>query len=76
MTINTVFVLCLLASDLSYHENFVANPSFEEDRDRDTLPDGWRPYSFDSPARLEGDDSVSRTGKRSFKISDSFRPGD
>ncbi len=76
MTIHAVFALCLLASDLSYHENFVTNPSCEEDRDRDTLPDGWRPFSFDSPARLEWDDSVSRTGKRSFKISDSFRSGD
>ncbi|MBL7038879.1 MAG: hypothetical protein ISR77_09635 [Pirellulaceae bacterium] len=76
MTLHTVFVLCLLASDLSYQENFVNNPSFEEDRDRDTLPDGWRPYAFDSPAGLEWDDTASRTGKRSFKISDSFRSGD
>lgn len=76
MTTFTVFALCLLASDLSYHENFVTNASFEEDRDRDTLPDGWRPYSFDSPARLEWDDAVARTGKRSYKISDSFRSGD
>lgn len=76
MTLQTVFALCLLASDLSYHENLVTNPSFEEDRDRDTFPDGWRPYAFDSPARLEWDDAVSRTGKRSFKITDSFRSGD
>ena len=70
------FSLCLMAADLEYRDNFAQNPSFEEDRDHDTYPDGWRPYAFDSPARLEWDDSVSRTGSRSFSISDSFRPGD
>jgi hypothetical protein len=76
MTLHTAFALCLLASELSYQENFVANPSLEEDRDRDTYPDGWRPYAFDSPARLDWEDAVSRTGRRSFKMCDSFRPGD
>jgi len=76
MTTYVVFVFCLLAGDLQYHDSFIQNPSFEEDRDRDTHPDGWRPYAFDSPARLDWDDSVSRTGKRSLKISDSLRAGD
>ena len=76
MTRHVVFLLCLLAGDLQYHDSFIQNPSFEEDRDRDTYPDGWRRYTFDSPARLEWDDSVSWSGKRSLKISDSFGAGD
>ncbi len=76
MTIHAMFLLGLLAGALQYHDSLIRNPSFEEDRDRDTHPDGWRPYAFDSPARLQWDDSVSRSGKRSLKISDSFRPGD
>ena len=75
MTMHVVFVLCLLAGDLQYQDSLIKNPSFEEDRDRDTHPDGWRSYAFDSPARLDWDDSVSRSGKRSLKISDSFRAG-
>lgn len=76
MTTSLVLSLCLLAGDLQYRENVAENPSFEEDRDRDTHPDSWRPYAFDSPARLDWDDSVSRNGKRSLRISDSFRAGD
>jgi len=51
MTMHIVFVLCLLTGDLQYQGGFIQNPSFEEDRDRDTHPDGWRPYAFDSTAR-------------------------
>ena len=76
MQIHAMFLLGLLAGALQYHDSFIQNPSFEEDCDRDTHPDGWRPYAFDSPARLQWDDSVSRSGKRSLKISDSFRAGD
>jgi len=65
---------CLLSADLQQLDNLVENPSFEEDRDRDTLPDGWRPSAFDSPAKLAWDDSTARTGSRSFRISDSFNP--
>jgi len=74
----TLFVLsiCLLAGELEHRENLLVNPSFEEDRDRDDRPDGWRPLAFESPARLDWDDSVCRGGKRSVRISDSFRPGD
>ena len=76
MTTLAVCALCLLAGDLEYDDNFAENPSFEQDRDRDTFPDGWRPHAFDSPARLDWDASVSRTGSRSLRISDSFRPDD
>ena len=75
MVVSVLFTLCLLADDLQYRENVAENPSVEEDRDRDTFPDGWRPYAFDSPARLDWDDSVSHSGKRSLRISDSFRAG-
>jgi len=76
MTTFAIVSLCLLAGDLQYHDNFAENASFEEDRDRDTYPDGWRPHAFDSPARLDWDDTVSRTGSRSLKISEPYRPGD
>ena len=76
ITTYVVFVFCLLAGDLQYQDNLIRNSSFEEDRDRDTHPDGWRSYAFDSPARLDWEDSMSRSGKRSLKISDSFRAGD
>jgi hypothetical protein len=68
--------LVLAAGDLKHFDNFAENPSFEDDRDRDTFPDGWRPYAFDSPAQLGWDASMARTGGRSLMISDSFRPGD
>ena len=76
MTMHVVFMLCLLAGDLQYQDSFIENPSFEADCDRDTHPDGWSPHAFDSPARLDWDDSVSRSGERSLKISDSFRAED
>ena len=76
MTTSVVLSLCLLAGDLEHSDNFAENPSFEEDRNRDTHPDGWQSYMFDSPAQLNWEASVSRTGKRSIAIGDSFRPGD
>ena len=66
----------LAAGDLKHLDDFAQNPSFEEDRDKDTYPDGWRPYAFDSPAKLDWTTSVSRTGDRSLQISDSFQPDD
>ncbi len=64
-----------VSGDLGLLDNFAESPSFEIDRDRDTQPDGWRPYAFDSPAVLTWDATVSRTGSRSLSIRDSFRPG-
>jgi hypothetical protein len=74
MTAFALVSVCLLAGELEYYDNLVQNPSFEQDRDRDTYPDGWRPYAFDSPARLDWDPSVARIGSRSLSIRDSFRP--
>ncbi len=56
--------------------NIVGNPSFEEDRDRDGLPDGWQSFAYESPSKLGWDESVGRTGTRSLRIADSARPGD
>lgn len=50
------------------------NGSFEEDRNRDGLPDGWKQACFDSPARAEWDRSQGHTGSCSVKISDSLHP--
>ena len=75
MATSLLLALCLLGDDLQYREYVAENSSVEEDRDRDTCPDGWRPYAFDSPARLDWDDSVSHSGERSLRISDSFRAG-
>ncbi len=76
MTTLVVLSLYVLAGDLELQANFAVNPSFEQDRDRDTHPDGWRPLAFDSPAGLAWDTAVARTGRRSLAIRDSFRPGD
>ena len=75
MTTLLILSLSVLTADLVHQANFIQNPSLEYDRDRDTFPDGWRPFAFDSPARLAWDDAVARTGKRSLSISDSHRPG-
>jgi hypothetical protein len=53
----------------------LANPSFEEDRNRDGVPDGWEPRAAESPAQLAWDDAVAHSGRRSLRISDSFNPG-
>jgi len=75
MSAAVLCLLCLLGADLPYEENFAPNPSFELDRDRDTLPDGWRPYPFDSPAQLAWDDTVAHDGARSLRISNSLGAG-
>ena len=76
MLTSIVAAICLLAGDLQLQDNFAANPSFEEDHNRDGTPDGWRPYAYESPARLDWETSLARTGTRSLKISDSFREGE
>jgi hypothetical protein len=76
MTACALLALCLLGAELEHQQNFAENPSFEEDRDRDTHPDGWRPFAFDSPAALAWNSSVARTGRRSLSIRDSFRSGE
>ncbi len=76
----TTTILLLLAtwapSQLEQLDNIAVNPSFELDNDRDDLPDGWKGMAFDSPAKLQWDTSVARSGQRSLRISDSFRAGD
>ena len=76
MTTCVMMLACLLGADLQQLDNLAENPSFEEDRDRDTLPDGWTASAFDSPAKLAWDDTTARTGKRSLRISDSLGSGD
>ncbi len=76
MTTLMLACLSLLVGDLTYQENFIQNASFEEDRNRDTLVDDWRALEFDSPAQLNWDESVSRHGNRSLRISDSFYEGE
>lgn len=68
------FLLC--AVELKPSENFVVNPSFEDDRDRSGDPDGWEGMTFDSPARMTWDDSEARSGRRSVGIADSAREGE
>lgn len=75
---NTILMILGLvgAEPLRAMDNMAPNPSFEEDRDRDTAPDGWRAFAFDSPAKLAWDKGTAHSGSRSLRISDSFRPGD
>jgi len=76
--VNAILIVAALvtAAELKHFDNFAENPSFEDDRNRDGGPDGWRPHAYDSPAQLEWDATTSRTGRRSLMIRDSFRPGD
>ncbi len=75
-TLLIALTLSLSAQDLKPLDNFCENPSFEEDRNRDGEPDGWRAMSFDSPAQLAWDDGISRSGRRGARIRDSFREGE
>ena len=65
--------IALGAGELTHLDNFAVNPSFEADNNRDDLPDGWRPSSFDSPAILQWDSTTARTGSHSLSIRDSAR---
>lgn len=62
--------------ELKHFENLAENPSFEEDRNRDSEPDGWRANAFDSPAQLAWDNQVARSGSRSVSIRGSHRTED
>ncbi len=73
MTATLIVAACLLAANLEYHDNFAPNPSFEEDLDRDTRPDGWEGNAFLSSGRADWDRSVARTGRASFRLSDPGR---
>ncbi|NOZ21299.1 MAG: hypothetical protein GXP25_09435 [Planctomycetes bacterium] len=72
-----VLLLCLssVVTVEGWERDFADNPSVEADRNRDDLPDGWKPSAFRSPARLEWDRSVAHSGKASLRISDSANPG-
>ncbi len=76
MTPLLFMLLTLAADEFSHLDNFAVNPSFEIDGNRDDLPDGWQPMPFDSPAVLEWNSAMARTGSRSLMIRDSFREGD
>ena len=69
-----LMAMVLATAEITPLDNFALNPSFEADGNRDSLPDGWRPYAFESPAELEWDAAVSRSGGRSLAIRDSFNP--
>lgn len=73
MTVAWALAACLLATDLKQCDNFAPNPSFEDDRDRDTKPDGWEGNAFLSSGRAYWDRSVARTGTASFRLSDPGR---
>jgi hypothetical protein len=67
-----VWVICVPAVT-SGGQNLVSNPGFEEDQDRDGLPDGWRRYAHELPeTALEAltlDTQIAHGGKASAKIS-------
>jgi len=70
MTTALLLAASLLNADLSYHANFVDNPSFEKDDNRDRLPDGWKGFPYDSRGRAEWDREMGRTGKASLRLRD------
>ena len=70
MHLSLILTLSLLPGGLESFDNFAQNPSFEDDTNRDDLPDGWRANSFESAGSTGWDESVARTGTRSLRISD------
>ena len=73
MHLSLMLALSLLPNGLEPLDNFMENPSFEEDRNRDDLPDGWKAHAFESAGSTAWDDSTARTGERSLRISDPGR---
>lgn len=55
--------------------DIVPNGSFEQDANRDDLPDGWQPAPYNSPGKATWDDTVAHAGKRSVRLQDSANPG-
>jgi len=77
----TVRVLLILSATFlpgaalaQWQTSFVANPSVEEDANRDGSPDGWHGDAFNSPARLLWDATVAHSGGHSLRIGDSLNP--
>lgn len=70
MNLPLAFLLCAALTGLEYHENFLANPSFETDADRDLQPDGWQGNSFESPGRFVWDHDRAHSGNSSLGLSD------
>ena len=62
------------AAGAQWETNFADNPSVEDDRDRDELPDGWHASAFRSPAKLAWERTVAHSGTCSLRISDSRNP--
>ncbi|MFQ6097080.1 MAG: hypothetical protein ACE5O2_05075 [Armatimonadota bacterium] len=55
---------------------YAPNPSFEQDVNRDGMPDGWTTATFRSPAKTAWDREVAHSGAASVRVSDSKHPTD
>lgn len=69
-----VFSWIWCAGAWAYERDFAENSSVEEDRNRDSEPDGWNASAFKSPAKLEWDKTTAHSGAASLRISDSKHP--
>jgi len=56
--------------------DIIPNSSFEQDTNRDGLPDGWQPAVYESPGQAIWDDTVAHEGKRSLLLKDSEAEGE
>jgi len=76
----TFLLLCVLAfvprATAAWRIDYALNGSFELDANRDAMPDGWRPATFDSPAQTEWDRTTAYSGQASVRIADSKHPTD
>ncbi|MFV1965472.1 MAG: hypothetical protein ACC628_08625 [Pirellulaceae bacterium] len=68
MTVVLALAAGLLAADLKHYDNFAPNSSFEDDRDRDTRPDGWEGNAFESTGQEERRASSYRQQERNTDI--------
>ncbi len=72
MSIRACLSLLALASTVfAIPLDIIPNGSFEQDANRDGIPDGWQTAVYESPGQAIWDDAVARTGQRSLLIKDS-----
>lgn len=64
-----LLAVCLTPQDLHQLDNFLPNPSFEQDLDRDLKPDGWSSMAFDSKGQSAWDKTTAHGGHASLSLS-------
>jgi hypothetical protein len=78
LTVLLLLGFCLAPASRATHAQWMTdmapNGSFELDANRDGVPDGWTPMTYDSPASTLWDRSVAHSGQVSVRVADSAHP--